>query len=186
MGLNKVADEIRFKAEKEAQRTINEGKSEGERILEETRKRLREYEETVRKETCSNMEQIGIRSQTLTQKRMKEFAMNIKKEAVERVYQQFLDYLKNAKGGEKDRIFRKMMAGARKQISAPETVYVRKEDTAHARKLFRGLEVKARGMDGGFILESGDGREIADYSFGTLVELLKGRTLKSVSKTLFG
>jgi vacuolar-type H+-ATPase subunit E/Vma4 len=186
MGLNKVADEIRLNAEREAQAIISEGRREGERMLEEAEKRLKEHEEAVRKETSSSMEQISIRSQTLTQKRMKEFVMNTKREAVERVYRQFLDYLKNAKGGERDGIFRKMMASARKQINAPEIVYARKEDMAHAKKLFRGLEVKAKGTDGGFILESGDGREIADYRFETLVELLKGKTLKSVSKTLFG
>lgn len=186
MGLNKVADEIRFKAEKEAQRIINEGKSEGEGILEETRKRLREYEETIRKETSGGMEQINVRSQTLARKQAKELAMDARREVVEKVYQQFLGYLRNVKGGERDRIFRKMLAGARKQISKPRAVYVRKEDAAIARKLFKGLEVRTRDMHGGFVLESGDGKEIVDYSFETLVEMLKGRTLKSVSGTLFG
>lgn len=186
MGLNKVADEIRLNAEREAQRIISEGKREGDRILEETKKRLREYEETTRKEMNSSVEQINMRNQTITQKRMKEFAMNIKKEVVEKVYQQFLDYLKNAKGNERTRIFRKMITSAKKQISKPQIVYVRQEDTAIARKLFKGLQVKTKDMDGGFMLESGDGKEIVDYRFETLVELLKGKTLRNVSKTLFG
>jgi vacuolar-type H+-ATPase subunit E/Vma4 len=186
MGLNKVTVEIRFNAEKEAQRILAEGRAEGERILGETRKRLKEFEESVGKERDASLEQIGTKSQTVFQKRMKEAVMEIKKEAVEKVYQRFLESLEGVKGGEKERLFRKMMASARKQIERPETVYVRREDAPLAKALFRGLQVRTKDISGGFLLESGDGSEVVDYSFDMLVELLKGRTLKDVSKKLFG
>jgi V/A-type H+-transporting ATPase subunit E len=186
MGLNKVADEIRLNAEREAERIVGEGRKEGERILEEAKKRLKEREEDAKKEIASSVEQITIRNQTLTQKRMKEFVMNTKREAVEKVYVEFLASLKTAGSGEKEKMFRKMQAGAKSQIAKPETVYVRREDAPLAKKLFRGIEVKSKDMEGGFMLESGDGKEIVDYRFETVVELLKGKTLKNVTKTLFG
>ena len=186
MGLNKVATEIRQNAEKEAQRVVGEGKSEGQKILDEARKRVKEQEAAMRKEIEAELRQIDVKIQTLMKKQTREFEMNAKKELVEKVYQEFLDHLRNMKGGERERIFKQMARQTKDQINNPKTVYARKEDASLAKKLFRGMHVITKDMDGGFVLESGDGKEAMDFRFETFIELLKGRTLKSVSKTLFG
>lgn len=186
MGLNKVVMEIRENSRKEAQRLVSEGRSEGLLLMDEAKKRVKEQEDALRKETEAAFGQIELRNQTIIKKQAKEFAMNTKKELVEKVYQEFLDYLKNVKGDERTRLFRKMLNATKGQIEKPKYVYVRKDDVALAKKLFGRLEVRTQDMDGGFMLESGDGREVVDLRFGTLLELLRGRTLKGVSKTLFG
>jgi V/A-type H+-transporting ATPase subunit E len=186
MGLNKVSFEIRENARREAQKIISEGKGEGQKLMDEARARLKEQEKAMRQDMELALRQIELRSQTIVKRQTKEFAMNAKKELVERVYLEFLDYLKGMKGDERSRIFRKMLNSARGQIAKPKYVHVRKEDVTLAKKLFRGLEIRTKEMDGGFIVESADGRELIDLSFETLIEQLKGRTLKGVSKTLFG
>jgi len=175
-----------MKADKEAQGILGEGRREGERITEETKKRLKEYEDAVKMERDNAFEQINIRSQTVMKKQLKEFAMNTKKEMVEMVYREFLDYLKSMRADERTKIFKMMAESTKSQISRPRVVYAKKDDIALAKKLFKGLEVRTKEMEGGFMLESGDGKEMVDFRFETLVELLKGRTLKNVSKTLFG
>ena len=186
MGLNKVVMEIRENARKEAQRLVSEGRSEGLRLMDEAKKRAKEQEDAIRKETEAAFGQIELRNQTIIKKQAKGFAMNTKKELVEKVYQEFLDYLKNVKGDERTRLFRKMLNATKGQIEKPKYVHVRREDVTLARKLFRGMEIRPKDMDGGFMLESGDGKEVVDLRFETLLDMLRGRTLKGVSKTLFG
>jgi vacuolar-type H+-ATPase subunit E/Vma4 len=186
MSLNKVASEIRMKADKEVQSILGEGRREGDKIIEETKKRLKEYENAMKIETENALGQINMRSQAVMKKQLKDFAMNTKKEMVELVYNEFLDYLKTMKGDERTRIYRKMAESMKSQISKPGVVYVRKDDTALAKKLFSGLKIRTQEMEGGLMLESKDGKEMVDFRFETLVELLKGRTLKSVSRIMFG
>ena len=175
-----------MKADKEAQGILDEGRREGDKLIEETKKRLKEYENAMKNEMENAVGQINVRSQTVMKKQLKEFAMNTKKEMVEMVYNEFLDYLKNMKGDERTRIFRKMAESTKSQISKPGVVYARKEDTVLAKKLFGRLEIRTQEMEGGLMLESSDGKEMVDFRFETLVELLKGRTLKSVSRIMFG
>jgi vacuolar-type H+-ATPase subunit E/Vma4 len=186
MGLNKVAIEIRVTAQKEAHRITSEAKNEGQEIIDEARNRVKEQESLIRSEMESAFRQIEARNQTLIRKRMKDFEMNAKKELVERVYQGFMENLKKAKTGERERMFKRMLSAARKSIEKPKTVYVKREDSSLARKMFRGLEVKTKEMDGGLVLESSDAKEMIDFRFETLIDLMKSRTLKNVSRMLFG
>ncbi len=186
MGLNRVVREIKENAKKEAERIIREGKDEAENILRQAEEGVKKRLKEIKEDAENRKKQTELRSRTLTKIRTKELALGMKKEAVERVYQEFLAFLKNMKGREKERTFRSMIRLARKQIGEPETIYVRKEDSAFAKKIFREFQIKTKDIEGGFILESKDGKEMVDFSFEAILEMLKGKTLKSVSRVLFG
>ncbi|UCC91932.1 MAG: hypothetical protein JSV39_01555, partial [Candidatus Aenigmatarchaeota archaeon] len=145
-----------------------------------------EMEKEMESEMESEIKQIEMRNLTMRKTREKELLLKTKRDIMEGVYGKFLEYLRNAKGKEKEGIYRKLLALARKQMRSPKIMYVNPKDAGTAKRASRGVQVRKKGMEGGFMLESADGKEFVDFRFETLVELIRERTLKNTSKILFG
>jgi vacuolar-type H+-ATPase subunit E/Vma4 len=186
MGLSRVVGEIKENAEKEAEAIVREAEKEAEAILSESARIVRERGKEMESEMEKEIKQIEMRNSTMRKTRKKELLLKTKRDVMEGVYGKFLEILGNAKGREKEGIYRKLLALAREQIRNPKIMYVNPKGTGTAKKVFRGVQIRKRKMKGGFILESDDRKEFVDFRFETLIELLKEKTLKNISKILFG
>lgn len=186
MGLDKVVEEIKENAQKEAEGILEEARKQADSIIKQSREKVSESRKEMERESKQLIKQIESRNITIRKTRKRELLLKTKKEIMDGIYERFLEELKNSKGKEKEKVYKRLASLAKNQMKNPRKVYVNPNDFSVVRKVYKGVHAEKKEMNGGFMLESEDGREFVDFRFETLVELLKERTLKNLSKILFG
>lgn len=186
MGLEKVVVEIKENAERKAEGMVREAEKEAERIIREAKERAKQAKKGIEKENEQAIRQIEMRNLTIRKARKKELVLKAKKEMMDEVYMRFLVNISKSKGRKRETIYRKLASIAKKQMKRPGVVYMDPKDSGLSKKVWKGLRFRKKEMKGGFMLESDDGKEFVDFRFETLNGLLKEKTLKDVSRMLFG
>mgnify|MGYP001615645626 CR=1 FL=1 len=178
MGIDNVADEIIKEAEKMAKAIVKEGEDIKIQTLEESRKKIKAEKEKIDREVAATL--AGIKTRELMKAKMsvKESILNEKKNLIDGCFDAAAEKIK-------DNILQRLFEIGKKSIE-PKAVYVNPDDVEKAKKLFRDVAVKEKGIKGGIIMESKDGKEIIDMSLERLIEIARAKSLKNVSKILFG
>ena len=177
MGIDNVADEIIKEAEKMAKAIVKEGEDIKIQTLEESRKKIKAEKEKIDREVAATL--AGIKTRELMKAKMsvKESILNEKKNLIDGCFDAAAEKIK-------DNILQRLFEIGKKSIE-PKAVYVNPDDVEKAKKLFN-VTVKEKGIKGGIIMESKDGKEIIDMSLERLIEIARAKSLKNVSKILFG
>ncbi len=181
MALEKLERGIMNNAKKEVDQIIQEGKNEAKAILKEAGKRAKEKRR--KEEQLLDLQVVQLKNVHQTKARMmkNQSLLGEKKQLIDRVYDRFLQKLQK----QRVTVMKNLYQEAKKQLT-PGRVYVREEDVKQAKTLFRGVPIEVRPLTGGFIVESKSGDQLVDYSFETIIDLMRLESLPQVSTTLFG
>lgn len=181
MSLEQLERGIIKNAEKEADRIVAEAEREAQDLVKEARNRAGKAKKGVQKQTKQQLSHYQDLKKTKQKMRQKQALLTEQKHLIDDVYQRFLTKLERNKKS----IMKRLYAQARKGMK-PARVYVAAADVSVARTLFRGVKVETQELKGGFILESRDGSQLVDHSYDTIIDTIRGKTLKQVSDALFG
>lgn len=187
MGLEEVVAEILGEANSRADAIGKEGKAKAAEILKAAEAELREKKSRAAEDlesVKSAAERKEIADAELSCKKMLQDA---KKELIAASYDGLR--VKLAAMGEKDRakILGVLFERSAKQLADVGAVYVSGQDVKIASALLKPkkVAVKEKNILGGLIAESSDGRMLVDYSFDSIIESMKDRAIKDISRILF-
>ncbi|MBI4020636.1 MAG: hypothetical protein HY369_00165 [Candidatus Aenigmarchaeota archaeon] len=179
MSLERLEQGILRDAQKRAEHLIEEAEEQARALKAEARKRVGERKKAITEQTAAEVEHIHLLQKTRANMQAKQAILLEKKRLVDEVYGRFAERLEE----QKKEIMKDLYDKVRKDVEATQ-VYVNPADAKLAPSLFKGLKVATRPMTGGFILEAGD--QLVDCSFDTILETFRERTIRQVSKELFG
>ena len=181
MSLENLEKSIRKNAQKEADWILSEAEKEADVIRKEARARIaarkKELQKNLERETLLLASRKRARARMLKNQALLEE----KKKLITEVYDRFLAKMEKNKRD----IMKKMFMKAKNELSIGK-VYVKSEDLKVAKAALPEIPIEKRSILGGIIAESKDGTELVDYSYETILEILRQRTLKQVSSELFG
>jgi len=185
MALDKVVKDIIDSARREAGALIKHAEEERETILrhaDEENITMRKAQERELDEILERLRRQEISSAELEAKKI---ILNKKKEILDRTFEEALSELSTMPPSDKQRIYRKSIDAARRDIPRPR-VYCPSGEAALLVGMEGPFSVDEMDMETGLIFENEDGTVRLDYRFRTILEIIWERELRNVSETLFG
>jgi V/A-type H+-transporting ATPase subunit E len=192
MGLEVVIEEIRAKGQREAELIRQEGHQEAMQILKSAQERAEKIKLDAESEVEKQTSHIHNQEVSAANLKVKRQLLNTQKELLDRVYQAALSSISGLPADFHRSAMKELLKRASKEI--PDgVVYCREHDLPVLKELlaedpaFRGYSPgKALGIEGGIIVESGNGELQLDYSYATFLEQVWETGLKDASAILFG
>ena len=182
MGLEKIKEEILQKATAAEKEILIDAARKVDDIKIKTDEKVRQLEKEALQSLQAEIKAIDNRENSLANIEAQKMLFETKKEIIDNVYEEAFDKIKKMKKQDCEQIIKKLFEKAKNEI-AVDVVYANERDKDFIDK---DTTIKPLDMDGGIICETKDGTVRIDYTFKTLFEDLKEKTIKETSKILFG
>lgn len=185
MGLEEVSKDILRKINSEINAIKKAGKKEVDSILNNAKEEVKKLRKARDLEVSRMSQNIKKKEEAYASLQAKKIELNVKKQVLEDVYAKVLDKIKNISGKEREGLLKELIKKAKQEIDA-KYIYSNEQDKGIVKKLARGLTYGGT-IDciGGVVLETEDHLIGVDYTFESIFEQVKDKTLNEVSKKLF-
>ncbi len=180
MGLEELRLEIIEKANKQAESIEETANQEAAKILDETKSKIKEMQKALSLETektILNVERKGIAKANFE---VKKQLLDKKQELINKVFEESKGQIIALSVDKNKQIFEKLLAKAVSEIEI-STLYINKKDKAFV-KNYSWLSAD---IIGGFMAENKEKTMRIDYSYDTLLDTVKNKTIGEVVKVLF-
>ena len=181
MGLEKIKEEILQKAAAAEKEILAEATTKINSLKKETTDKIKQIEQEASQRLNANMKALENREHSLQNMESQRMLFEAKKEVMDDVYHKAFDKIKKMTKNEREQIIKKLLELARKEIDV---------DVVHANNIdeeFMDKELVVRPLEteGGIICETKDGTVRVDYTFDSIFQDVKEKTIKETSKILF-
>ena len=180
MGLEAVKGEIIRSAKQQESALIAEARKEANRIMKEADAKVEELKARSETETKKSGEAIKKQALTMADMESKKMALEAKKQVIEAVFAEVQKRLALLDDKKREIYFKKLLEKASKELEVA-CVYCSKKDA----KFVKGFSMESTEIAGGLIAENNEKTIRVDYSFETLLDMLKEKELQSINKLLF-
>ncbi|MAE42913.1 hypothetical protein CMO93_04020 [Candidatus Woesearchaeota archaeon] len=181
MGLEKIKEEILQKAEAAEKGILSEAAAKIDGVKKDVTEKIKQLEQESLQSLHTQMKAIENREQSLQNIESQKMLFEAKKEIMDKVYHEAFNKIKKIAKNEREAIIKKLLEMARKEIDV-DVVYANSIDQEF---IDANLRVKPFDTDGGIICETKDGSVRVDYTFASLFQDLREKTIKEVSKISF-
>lgn len=180
MGLEAVKEEIIRSAKQQESALIAEARKEANRIMKEAEAKAEELKARTEAETKKAGE--AIKKQALTSAGMegKKMVLEAKKQVIEAVFSEVQKRLALLDDKKREIYFKKLLEKASQELEAA-CVYCGKKDL----KFAKGFIAESADISGGLIAENKEKTIRVDYSFESLLDIIKEKELQAINKLLF-
>ena len=187
MALDNVVKEILEQAEGQSASIVDEGKADAKTLLQNAKAKAQEETSAYNTETAklaAEMKKMELSSLGL---RLNKEYLNAKKAIIDEIYQTAEKKISKRPIREKEKVLKKLVARAEKELRSAKYYYSNSKDKAVIKKLFSKLKFK-KTIDtlGGVILEDEDETVRVNYTFGVILNNVKEANLNDISKRTFG
>ena len=181
MGLEKIKEEILQKAESAEKAILAEAATKVEQIKNTAKGKIRQLEEAAAQKHSAEQRVIINKEQSLANLEAQKLIFETKRDTLNKTYSQAFEKIKKIPRAEREAIIRKLLQRAQKEIDV-KIVYANDTDATFIDKSFT---TKPLDTEGGIICETEDGTVRVDYTFSTLFQELREKTIQKTSKILF-
>ena len=183
MGLELVKEEVIKNAKEQESAMIAEARKESNKLAKESEKKTEEMKEKADSETKRIIDAMKRQALASGELESKKMVLEAKKQIIENVFAEAKNRLESLDEKKKEALLKKLLEKSRKELEV-EYVYCSRKDA----KLIKGINAGPADIDilGGIIAENKDKTIRIDYSFGTMLEIIKENELQSINKILFG
>ncbi|PIN79916.1 hypothetical protein COV16_01730 [Candidatus Woesearchaeota archaeon CG10_big_fil_rev_8_21_14_0_10_34_8] len=182
MGLEQVKQEIIDNAEAQSKKLIDNAKAEAKKELESAHAVIDHFEEDVNLSLEKELAALERKYDASMKMHAKKEIFQKKKEVLAELFEDAEQNLSKLTTSEKSKLLAKLFQRAKKQCTLGR-IYCAKQDVAIVKSFCKNVHVT--NMIGGLIMESKDGTIRIDYSFDSLLGMLKERKLQEVAEILF-
>ncbi|MCP3682522.1 MAG: hypothetical protein GY861_07505 [bacterium] len=180
MGLDKVKDEVVKKTEEQKNAVIDQGKEEAANIMKSAKKTI----DNKQKEADADLEKVTAHMQKTeiasAELEVKKMLLEEKKVAAEDVFETAKEQLAELSDEKRKEHIKKLLEMANKEIEVA-SVYCNKKDV----KLVHGAKTKEADIAGGIIAENKAHTISVDYSYETILQNIKEKSIREVAEILF-
>lgn len=180
MGLETVKEEILNSAKEQSNSLIAEARKEANSIMKEAEKKIEEMREKNESETKRMTEIIKKQESASADLENKKMLLEAKKQIIESVFIEARKKLESLDDKKREAYLKKLLEKAKNDIEIAY-VYCNKKDS----KFLKGFNVETVDVIGGLMAENREKTVRVDYSFETILEIIKENELQNISKTLF-
>ncbi|MBI3036217.1 hypothetical protein HYY73_00450 [Candidatus Woesearchaeota archaeon] len=184
MGLEKVKQEILERAKAEADKAVDDAKSEAKAVMKSAEKQVTVYERVMEEDLEALSNAVKRREVASAELELKKQLLSAKSGLIEGVFGEARKKLGSLSDKKRESHITALLDSARKEMNVSVVQCSGKD----ARFLdSSGLKVvRNDSMLGGIIAESPDGKLRIDYSYETVLGQVKSKVLGDVAKILFG
>ena len=180
MGLEELKEEILNNARDESSKIIEEAEKEAKEIISKAKKRIDEYKTKLWDDKERLIENLAKMKMAQARSEAKKLLLEKKKEIMNNVFEKVRQKLAALDDNKRKRYIQQLIEKAKNEMNI-ETVYCSKKDM----KLLKDFKCEEAGIIGGIIVENKDKSVRIDYSFETMLDSLKEKSLQEIVKKLF-
>ena len=180
MGLEKIKEEIMQKAASIEKQILAEAASKVKQVDASTNESLMKLESEHAQRLASEIKSLENRENAIANMESKKMLFEAKKQLIDAAYNEAFDRIKSMPRKDRTAFLAKLFDKASKEIDVHVT-YANDEDKSMVN---RGTIKPLKSM-GGIICENKDGTIRVDYTFETLFNDIREKTMKEASKILF-
>ena len=180
MGLEAVKEEIIRSAKEQEASMLAEARKEAARLIREAEKKIEEMKAKMDIETKRRLDAIKKQEMASADMESRKMLLEAKKEIIESVFTEVRKSLASLDDRKKESYIRRLMEKARHDIE-PVYFYSNKNDA----KFLKGVNSRPADIVGGILAENKDMTIRVDYSFESMLEIIKENELQSINKILF-
>lgn len=183
MGLEEVKKEVLVNAQSKAKALLDEARSEAKKAESEALEAVKKKEKLGEQETNSYINGVRKKELSSAQLEAKNAMLNTKKQLIDSVFEAVIGRLDKLESGKNRSMLEKLLRKAQDEINVA-SVYVNKKHI----KLMEGKvpSVQEAVILGGLIAENKDRTVRVDYSFDSLLNEVKEKSLGEIGGILFG
>ena len=181
MGLEAVKDEIIRQAKEQEAAILAEARKEANRIMKNVYNKINELREKSEAETKKTIESIKRQALAAGELEAKKMLLEAKKQLIDGVLSEVRSSLENLDDKKKEYYIKKLLDKAKKDLDIAY-VYLNKKDL----KFLREYDAKPADIIGGLIAENKEKNVRVDYSFETMLQIIKESEMQNINKILFG
>jgi len=178
MGIEKIKEEILEKAASAEKEILAEASKKVDEIKKDSSEKIKAVQQEFNHRLSIEKKQIESKEVSLANLESQKLEFETKKEILDKVYKEAFDKIKRMSKKDRSPLIKSLLDKASKEIDVA-AVYVNDIDKEFVD------ESASLDTEGGVICETKDGNVRIDYTFKTLFEDLKEKTIKEVSKLLF-
>ena len=182
MGLEKIKQEILQKAEKAKKEILADASIKVEDLRRKTSDKIRQLEQEALSKLNAEAKLIENREQSHQNMNSQKMLFEAKKEIMDSVYSEAFEKIKKMSKSDREEIIKNLLDRSRKEIDV-SAVYANSTDKGF---IDSSTTLKPLETDGGIICETKDSSIRVDYTFTSIFDDLKEKTIKDASKILFG
>ena len=181
MGLEAVKEEVIRQAKEQESVMIAEARRESNKQAKEAEKKTEEMKEKTDLETKKMIDTMKRQALASGELESKKMVLEAKKQIIENVFTEAKKRLDSLDEKKREALIKKLLEKSKRELEI-EHVYCSRKDA----KFIKGVNVEPADILGGIIGENNDKTIRIDYSFETMLEIIKESELQSINKILFG
>ncbi|MBI2133319.1 hypothetical protein HYU11_01410 [Candidatus Woesearchaeota archaeon] len=180
MGIEKVRDEVIAKSKKQHAAIISEAEKEAKAIIESAEEKSREKKKKAEEETARELEELKIREMSSAELEVNKMLLETRKRIIEEAFESARQEISKMPQSTRKEHIKSLISKAKNQME-PGRVLCSEADIKH----IEGLKTQAAPIIGGIIAENKDGTIRIDYSYESILDQVREKSLKDVAKILF-
>ena len=180
MGLEKIKEEILQKAANAEKQILAEAASKAKQVDAATSQSLSKLESEANQKLSSETKSLESKENAVANMEAQKMLFEAKKQLIDAAYNEAFDRIKSMPRKDRTTLIAKLFEKSSKEIEISVT-YANDEDKS---MINRGT-IKPLKSIGGIICENKDGTIRVDYTFETLFNDIREKTMKEASKILF-
>lgn len=184
MGLEKVVADILEKGKEEAERIRKEGAAEAEPILKQAREEAARIKARKEAEISKIVEKIRTREIASAKLEVKKIKLTSEKEALDQVYAQAIEKLKNLPREKNERLLKALIEKGKREVGNGH-IYCSQRDAEFVKRMSDLKFAGTINCIGGVIIESSDKTIKLDYTYETLLNSVWEKNVKEIANILF-
>lgn len=179
-GIDTLRSEIVRQAEKQAKEIVSEAEKEASRLMDDARDHVASYQKTISEKTKAEITEIKKKELNEAELEAKRVLLERKKALIEGVFDSVAQKIEKLSAKERKSLITSLDSRVRDDITVGR-IYCNKKDSSAIKK----VSVSQEDILGGLIAESKDGAVRVDYSFETILGMLREHHLKDLVRILF-
>ena len=189
MGLEELKKHIMDDLNKKVEEIKRETKSEVDNILNEAKRKVDDYRKYKQEKLNKEKQDMTLREEALVELEGNKLIQEARREAIDDLFNELTKKLSSMKTDEKKKYYQSLLKKAEKEIDV-SAVYVNKSDIDIVKSIAKNIvknkdSIKEEEILGGIIAENKDGTIRVDYSFDSLLEEFRQKSLADISEKLF-
>ena len=180
MGLESVKDEILSNAKEQAASLIAEARKEANKIMKAAEIKVEQIKEKSEAETKRIIDIIKKQELASVELENKKMLLESKKQIIDSVFVEAKEMIMSLDDKKREAYTKKLLERTKNEIELAY-IYCNKKDM----KFLRGLSVEPVSIIGGLIAENKEKNIRVDYSFETMLQIIKENELQNINKILF-
>lgn len=185
MGLEKVVADILEKGKEEAEKIRAEGAAEAESILKQAREEAAKIKAAKEAEIARIVEKIRTREIASAKLEVKKIKLTSEKEALDQVYAQAMERLRNLPMEKKERLLKALIKKGIREVGNGR-IYCSQGDAEFVKQISNLEFAGTINCIGGVVIESSDKTIKLDYTYETLLNTIWEKNVRQIANILFG